>query len=111
MGRKRKRKKRRRTKRRRRRNKHSPVHWQPPDLMTIITTNSSPRRNTADSAPQSPQGDPALVPSVSVKTLQSKLHTSSLNYYLCFQTNSLLNFLNIVNFSIVSNKFLNFVFV
>merc|ERR1711955_148477 len=113
--RKKRKRRRKRTKRRRRRNKDSPVaagNTQTSSLKTTFTTISNLARNsTKDAQSQSSKYFRQNFTNNSRNHDKSKLYTSSLNYDLCFQTNSLLFFFNLGNFSIVTNNFLNFVFV
>merc|ERR1712002_233651 len=108
-------KRKRRRKRTRRRNKDSPVtagNTQTSSLKTTFTTISNLARNsTKDAQSQSSKYFRQNFTNNSRNHDKSKLYTSSLNYDLCFQTNSLLFFFNLGNFSIVTNNFLNFVFV
>merc|ERR1719153_2047350 len=98
---------------RRRRNKHSPVAA---GNTQTSRRSSQPSQvlhghSTKDTQSQSSKYFRQNFTNNSRNHDKSKLYTSSLNYDLCFQTNSLLFFFNLGNFSIVTNNFLNFVFV
>merc|ERR1719370_1651234 len=94
--------KKRKTKRRRRRNKHSPVAA---GNTQTSRRSSQPSQvlhghSTKDTQSQSSKYFRQNFTNNSRNHDKSKLYTSSLNYDLCFQTNSLLFFFNLGNFSI-----------